>query len=1003
MATTAQEVEILGGGISADSPDPGAFALNMLRRNGAWRVRKGFGQLDQFDTSMSRNISGASADWGYQRHLGSYYMKTNFGHEQIVSLLVGKCATSLGPVKEQIHFLYLVNIYDVTTGDRWEEPVFVQTCENARNETQMAVTFDPPDWHGVYETCQDKSYQSWVSAQAASKRVGKHHEASLLEASDRPFFVEYADILYFGTPTMGTVAYIPCTFRGNRRKGLDDVFFHEWAEPYSETAVLRRAPMVPGPSKKAFTYFNTTDFPSPVAATKVGNRVVYASGRTLFFSDEGYPTSVVKANTVDVSCDGEITAIAELGSGVVVFTDSETWYYRPSNEFLASSGVLRRVTENIGCASPSAVTRVEEALFWADANGAYLMGADLNMTKASQGLDRFFTDSISNPFTSFYTESSTGYTDLSFQQPQTHMRMDTTGLNVEYCPFLGAVLMTVPGQGLSLCYSEGQWSVWSYISVVKKSAANRPTVGVASGDATDNPDGNIVLPWLVSSTTDLWLIGGMDKDALNDTTSLNDDTLSKSYYILQYGRGGAIDRSQDDWDINHLNYRGREDSRQFAGRYLQVPNQGFLGSNQPFNPNAAVYIMPWIEVPQEFVFPSGNTKGATAVPGNCPPIPDSSDLRTVLLPIQIAVKWSEFGAAYAGGGQSGLATSSTTTGVIDSFRLSFQFDNTFWSPVFNTTALATQAYMDFLLPPERLDSADGWSVPANGVVRVEDAAGLPDITGNHVKAAWDSTGITFSYPRMNLSDGKRDMLIYLPMYITSQGTYGGMHISDIDCDIKSGIGGTADVIPAVYAWEQYMATGAMRSQDAMAQPVDWAYKSAHVGLDDAVRVKSRGLYSRMKSRGDGTDKLEPVWLWGTYNTLAAIDQKGWTSQIIDYKGEAPTATMNQPTAIDRIASKNNIRTRVQPTTDAALVDRVFASSGDAASSNPTYGDTTAVSTGNFLIDDEESSMIATSDSVKGDSFSYMLFGHMQNRAQSILLSSVKAVFRVVSNRRRRGR
>lgn len=1003
MATKAQEVEILGGGISADSPDPGSFVMNMLRRNGAWRVRKGFGQLDQFDTSMSRNVTSATySGWGYRRHLGSYYMQTNFGHEQIVSLLVGKCSTTLGPVKEQIHFLYLVNIYDVTTGDRWEEPVFVQTCENARNETQMAVTFDPPEWHGVYETCQDKSYQSWVSAQAASKQAGKRRDSALLEASNSPFFVEYADVLYFGTPTMGTVAYIPCTFRGNRRKGLDDVFFHEWAEPYSETAVIRRAPMVPGPSKKAFAYFNTTDFPSATAATKVGNRVVYASGRTLFFSDEGYPTSVVKANTVDISCDGEITAIAELGSGVVVFTDSETWYYRPSNEFLASSGVLRRVTENTGCASPSAFTRVEEALFWADANGAYLMGADLNMTKASQGLDRFFTDSISNPFTSFYTETSTGYTDLVFQQPQTHIRMDTTGLNVEYCPFLSAVLMTVPGQNLSLCYAEGQWSLWTYTSVVKKSAAGRPVPGVASGDDADNPGGNIASPWLVSSATDLWLIGGMDKETLADATSLDDDIISESYYILQYGRGGAIDRSQDEWDINHLNAPGREDSRQFAGRYLQLPNQGFLGSNQPFNHNAAVYIMPWIEVPQEFVFPSGNKRGATATPGNCPPIPDNANLRMVLLPIQIAVKWSEFGA-FCGGGCSGSASASTGTGVLDELLLTFEFDSTYWSPVFNVGAASSTALIDFILPPERLDSAGGYT-GGSGKVRLETSGGAASTTGDHVAIYFDSAGSAAStYGKMNISDGKRDMVIYIPMYITGDGNYGGMHITDVDCALKSSLGSSSDVIPAVYAWEQYMATGAMRSKDKMAQPVDWAYKSAHVGLDDAVRVKSRGLYSRMKSHGDGTDKLEPIWVWGTYNTLASVDQKGWTSQIVDYLGSDTNSTMNQTTSIEKIASKNNIRTRVQPTTSAALVDRVFASSGDSATANPTYGSIASTSTGNFLIDDEESSLIATSDSVKGDSFSYMLFGHMQNRAQSLLLSSIKAVFRVVGNRRRRGR
>ena len=75
--------------------------------------------------------------------------------------------------------------------------------------------------------------------------------------------------------------------------------------------------------------------------------------------------------------------------------------------------------------------------------------------------------------------------------------------------------------------------------------------------------------------------------------------------------------------------------------------------------------------------------------------------------------------------------------------------------------------------------------------------------------------------------------------------------------------------------------------------------------------------------------------------------------------------LSEPEAIEQISSKNNIRTRVQPTTGASLIDRAFASLGGSASSNPTYGSTSTSSHGNFLIDDEEVSQIATSDSVKG--------------------------------------
>ena len=74
MAVQGSEVELLGEGLQSASSVPGAFALNMIWREDAWQVRKGFGQVNQFTTTMSVNPNdGAtpSTDWGYQEHLGS--------------------------------------------------------------------------------------------------------------------------------------------------------------------------------------------------------------------------------------------------------------------------------------------------------------------------------------------------------------------------------------------------------------------------------------------------------------------------------------------------------------------------------------------------------------------------------------------------------------------------------------------------------------------------------------------------------------------------------------------------------------------------------------------------------------------------------------------------------------------------------------------------------------------------------------------------------------------
>jgi len=59
--------------------------------------------------------------------------------------------------------------------------------------------------------------------------------------------------------------------------------------------------------------------------------------------------------------------------------------------------------------------------------------------------------------------------------------------------------------------------------------------------------------------------------------------------------------------------------------------------------------------------------------------------------------------------------------------------------------------------------------------------------------------------------------------------------------------------------------------------------------------------------------------------------------------------------------------------------------------------------GTYLIDDEEVSLIATSDSVKGEGFTYMVFGFMQSRAHRVVIESIRAIFRVLGGKRRGGR
>ena len=119
------------------------------------------------------------------------------------------------------------------------------------------------------------------------------------------------------------------------------------------------------------------------------------------------------------------------------------------------------------------------------------------------------------------------------------------------------------------------------------------------------------------------------------------------------------------------------------------------------------------------------------------------------------------------------------------------------------------------------------------------------------------------------------------------------------------------------------------------------------------------------------------------------------SQVID------TATSGAPgaeqPALDLLTNKNTTRTRVRDVAGNMQLKNFVAAT---AAAGLHYG-TAGVAGGDYIIDDQEVSIVATSDGVKGNSFSYMVFGHVQNRAQALKLESVLAQLRVVGGSRRR--
>ena len=916
MAVKGTEVQILRNGIEAQKKSRGSFGLNVFYRDQMLNVRKGFGQMAQFDTTMSRNITGAAVEWGYKKHLGSYVMRTNFGHRQIISVFSAHVNTGNYVDRSKETDLYIVSIYDETTGDRWEEPLTRRTSEGSETISPM------PTRYGTYETALDRDKQAW--------------QAVITEGTF--YFEEYADFLFFGNTDTGMMAYVPSVFTARPfDKMVEAVTLYAGnLKGESESATIIKALPTDGDFSEAYAYLTSTEFPNPTDVTNVKGRMVFAVDRTVFFSDVDRPTAIIDANFITVPSEGDIVAIEEQNGNLIIWTGNQTWLYRLSDGAIASAGRLQRLSNHVGCVSPNSVTKVEGAIIWVDTNGVFLSPGDFTVQEISQSIRPFFQSFITNPLTHYFSQA--GATDMVSQQPNTTYKFNPAGINATYSPFLDVVLITVPNENIALCWSGNQWTVWSFDSTVYLNGSSASAPGIQR---------NIENPWVVADQDDVFLLGSTDDQALVDesqlagTTDVDDDTTSRSYFLCRYGRGGALDRSVDD-----------EDFRTVAAKYKRDDLSNTASDEQVF------YIDRWIDVPVGFTFSGGTV--ATA--------------NTFFLPITAVIP-------------------TTLADGPDKFDLIFRFDNSKFEPIFNGGG---STEIDFYLPNKRIDSLLGYSPggPIAGTSEVQCySAGVASATGNEIRIRWDGAtgGSTWVHaPYMNLAHQKKEPIIFIPMRMkTSVSTF---DLSSMGLDPQSAV--VQDVIRAITQsdtmiyWEQWT-TSSLRGEDSIAQPVDWAYKADEIGADEGQTFKARGMYVRLMSHGSSpaSNRLFPQWQYGPFNTLLAADFKNWMSQLIDFE--------HDPASLVRIAKATNIRTRILDS-NGILRFKMF-------DNDLRYGDPATPATGNLLIDDEEVSEIATSDSVKGSSFAYMVFGFMQDKAEEIKLEDIKAVLRQVGGRRRRGR
>ena len=941
MATVGNERELLAKGLEQDGIVRGVWAQNLLLAKGAISARSGWGVEAELDTTISNDIIYSSSSfpadtftkniaYGYEKHFGSALVETSFGTKQVLSVFRAVVNYGdLGGVNNVDSYakMFVVRIFDLTTRQSWEEPLYRQTSELISAGFPLKgynpLYSYPSTWYGCYESSQLTDNTSFVSGDDDSGW----------------YFHVHRNKVYFGSPVAGIFVYRPVDIQGTRSQQVETRCLFPWIKGYSETGCITPIHFMNGIFEQGFVYATESNISKVVAMTSFRGRIAYATDYSIFFSDINRPNNVIGINFINIPSKNKVTALYEFNGNLMIFTSKETFIYIPSEGTIVSQGRPPiKISESIGCIGQSGITLADNQLFWVSESGVFSSSSGRDTKEISEPIRAFWGGHgiMTNPMTSYFETTKSGFADINdATPPRTLIQFDPDQVSLAYNHDKRALIMGCPN--LNGCWAfTGIWSWWPSESVVTQDGTGTPLVGCSK---------NLNRPWVLADNDDIYSVFfGEDLAGANEiqdnTTAIigrSDNTLpsaevppsvafsrksnGRNYLICRLGKGGALDRSSY-----------REDYRKGSGKYLPLILPDSLYANGSF-----VLGRPYYE----------------------------EDTSTGVWRYWVPVKLVQPVLAQA----------------IEEYTLHFKYDNVRWD------AEPTGTAMTLRVPTERKASASG----ITGTI--VDAAGNPDAAGSYIKVVFDGAAAPGAWthkPKINTVIDRESPLFEFSMkMLTPDKSRVGFGLSDVKTsEIKTSAATVSNV--GILVWlESFIGTEDSHNDNAMVQAVDWAYKGNEQG-DGSFQIKARGIYAKMGSHGRGlqANRIVPNWVWGLYNVILGSDAKEYTSQIVDYDND-----------IQKIENKTTIRSRFRDV-NGAMQKRVF---GSSATDTPQWGSRGDDTAGNYLIDDEQTDTIATSDSVKGGSISYMVFGFIQDRAESLGLLSLVGVFRPGGRRRRTGR
>jgi hypothetical protein len=817
MATQGTELELLKPSTDQEGIVRGIWSQNLWMSRGAISVRPGWGQVTELDTTLGMNIGNSNI--GYGTHLGSCLVETRFNHNQILSVFAGHSSASegYGTGLEPNWGRYLfVRIFDLETNKSWEEVIHRKTSQNKSvRQTSASGIFTfgtslESEWYGNYETTYDVDNASFVAG----------------NEDDDFFFHTFQGQVYFGSSRAGLYLYRPSDFSKLKNQQLQNAHRWNWANGFSESSLIDRLSFSPGIFQDGYVYASESNISGPRASCAFRGRLVIATENEIWFSDPGRPNNFIGINTIQVPSSHNVTAIHALKGNLIIFTDTETFVYIPSEGDILSNGRPPiRVTDNVGCVGPNALCLMEGALVWCSHSGVHSTSNGVSISELSQPIRSFWGGHglMTNPMTSYF-ESSSGHFDISTTTPpRTLIEFDPKNVSLAYHHERRALLLGVPELNGAWAYtSRSLWSWWPTESIASVSGAGAPQVGTKQ---------NLVKPTILSSKSDLFLVTGVSRDTIADSgqTYVDGSDLgslpsnSGNFVITRLGRGGGLDRSCVTEDH-------RLGSGKFVAAMLKPAGGGFWYFDPPeYNKSEDRY---WI--PVSFVPPLGTTR-------------------------------------------------------ITQYEIFFKFDNTNWTaePAPLTHAIILKFPTERMASKTGVTNAFVTDAAKNPSATGDHIRILWD--GTVPPATWSyypNMNLTGDRPNPIVYIGFRKALAnadvagfgILPV---NTGAQPGMSCRDSAT-------GAVTTGNTTYVWCPHFIGGNTSHKDnAKAQAVDWAYKSEEIERS-GIQLKARGIFAQLFSHGKATTKIVPGWVWGLYNVVLSSDYKDYVSQIIDYDGNIQT-------------------------------------------------------------------------------------------------------------------